>query len=100
MSKYIPYPARHTVRVSLNGRRARPTRGARLFLSVSNGAFGALGSCNGTTMRFNLTSYQEIRLYFSVIGVLISYRKPRFTVRRSDAFQSSWKNAAKFELNR
>src|SRR5688500_12754110 len=96
-----------TVRVPPNGRQAKPNRGATLFQSVLYGAVGQPSTpANLTTPGVPDTGLMAtgskpfIRLLASTMGVSVSQRSPKFSVRFGPTVQSSCTNAARYQLDR
>src|SRR3990170_6545402 len=96
-----------TVRVPPKGRHAKPNRGAKLFQSVLYGADGQPSTpANRTTPGVPETGLMAsgsnpfIRLFASTMGVSVSHRTPKLSVRLEPTVQSSWTNAARYQLDR
>src|SRR4029450_11939470 len=103
----MPPPPRMTVRARPNGRHANPNLGAMLFQSVSYGAVGHPSTpANRTTPGVRDTgliataSNPFIRSFASTIGVSVSQRTPKLSVRLGPTVQSSCTNAARHQLHR
>src|SRR5687768_1965880 len=96
-----------TVRVPPNGRQAKPNRGATLFQSVLYGLDGQPSTpANRTTPGVPDTGLMAsgskpfILSLPSTIGVSVSHRTPTLSVRFELTVQSSWANAARYQLDR
>src|SRR2546425_11966262 len=104
----MPAPPRTTVdRLVPKGRHARPKRGPTLFQSSAYGALGQPSApANRTTPGVPQTgliasgSKPFMRSSLSRIGVSVSHLTPTLTVRLAETVQSSWTNAARYQLER
>src|SRR2546425_3960598 len=104
----MPAPPRTTVdRLVPKGRHARPKRGPTLFQSSAYGALGQPSApANRTTPGVPETgliasgSNPFMRSLLSRIGVSVSHRTPKFSVRLDPIVQSSCANAARYQLDR